>query len=70
MVFRLFVFLIGFGLAIAGGVSLIAYLNLLATGHTFTEYLHFIIYKVECYLLPFGVFLIWLSIYFPTNRSV
>jgi hypothetical protein len=68
MIFRLFIFLIGFGISISGGISIIAYLNLLATGSNLMEYLQFISYRVECYLLPAGLIIIWLSIYIPTNR--
>jgi hypothetical protein len=64
----MFLFLIGFGVAVSGGVSTIAYLNLLATGHGYIEYFLFISKRVECYLLPAGVFTIWISIYFPSNR--
>nr|WP_078548092.1 hypothetical protein [Litchfieldia alkalitelluris] len=66
MIFRLFIFLIGFGLAISGGISIIAYLNILATGRDVIEYLDFIITKVECWLFPMGLIIIWLSVYFPS----
>lgn len=69
MIFRLFIFLIGFGLAIIGGVSTIAYLNLLVIGHSFTEYLLHIVYKIECYPLVIGILLIWISIYFPIGKN-
>jgi hypothetical protein len=68
MIFRLFLFLIGFGVAVAGGVSTIAYLNLLTTGHGFAEYLLFITRRIECYLFPLGVSIIWMSIYLPPSR--
>jgi hypothetical protein len=68
MIFRLFLFVIGFGIAVSGGVSMIAYLNLLATGHGFIEYLLFISKRIECYLMPMGVVIIWLSIYYPLNK--
>nr|WP_242035150.1 hypothetical protein [Mesobacillus harenae] len=69
MVFRAFVLLTGFGLAVAGGVSIIAYLNLLTTGHRFSEYFSFITTRIECYLLPGGIILIWLSIYYPKEKE-
>lgn len=69
MLFRAFLLLVGFGLAVSGGVSAIAYLNLLATGQTFKEYLLFISTRPECYLLPAGVLIIWISIYLPLDRS-
>jgi hypothetical protein len=69
MIFRMFVFLLGFGLAIAGGISAVAYLNLLTTGHAFTEYIQFISRRPEFYLLPVGFVLIWTSVYFPFQRK-
>ncbi|MBM6618287.1 hypothetical protein [Bacillus suaedaesalsae] len=67
MVFRLFLFLLGFGVAVIGGISTIAYLNLLTTGHGFIDYLYFISRRVECYLFPLGVSIIGLSIYIPSS---
>lgn len=65
MVFRIFLFLIGFGFSVAGGVSTIAYLNLLTIGKDIREYLLFVSQRIECYLLPIGMIIIWISIYFP-----
>jgi hypothetical protein len=69
MVFRLFLFLIGFGISVAGGVSTIAYLNVLTHGHGLYDYFLFISRRVECYLLPLGVSFIWLSIYIPPTKD-
>lgn len=67
MIFRLFILVIGFGLAVSGGISTIAYLNMITTGHGVDEYLAFISKRVECYLLPGGIGIIWLSIYWPEH---
>lgn len=56
-------FLVGFGLAVSGGISLIAYLNFLPAGITWLEYFIFIRTRIECYFLPFGFFLISISLY-------
>jgi hypothetical protein len=69
MIFRMLVFLIGFGLAVAGGITVVLYLNLLATGYSITEYFLFISKKMESYLLPVGIALIWSSIYLPYRRK-
>ncbi|WP_306453935.1 hypothetical protein [Bacillus sp. FJAT-45350] len=66
---RFFILLIGFGLAVAGGVSILAYLNLLAAGYDFKTYFKFIIYRVELYLFIIGALLITASIYLPNNRK-
>ncbi|UQD51412.1 hypothetical protein C0971_04795 [Bacillus methanolicus] len=69
MIVRLFFFLLGFSLAVSGGISIVAYLNLLATGHGLINYLQFISTRIECYFLPFGLILISLSIYSsPFNK--
>lgn len=65
MIFRMFILLIGFGLAVSGGVTLIAYLNIIVAGHNFANYIIFIAQRVETYLFLGGLLLIWLSIYFP-----
>jgi hypothetical protein len=69
MIFRLFVLAIGFGLAVSGGISTIAYLNMITAGHGVDEYLVFISRRVECYLLPAGIGIIWLSIYWPNGND-
>ena len=66
---RFFFFLIGFGLAVSGGITTIAYLNLLTIGYSFIEYLQFMIKRVECLLLPFGIMIIWGSIYLPLSKD-
>jgi hypothetical protein len=66
MLFRALLLLAGFTLAVSGGVSIIAYLNLLSTGNDFFDYINYIIKRIECYLLGVGILIIWLSIYFPS----
>ncbi|RFB18587.1 hypothetical protein DZB84_04790 [Bacillus sp. HNG] len=66
---RAFIFLVGFGLAVCGGISTIAYLNLTTTGLTFLEYLQFISKRIECYLVVVGFVMICLSIYYPSKTS-
>ncbi|MCM3110457.1 hypothetical protein [Lederbergia lenta] len=63
MLFTSIIFLIGFGLTVSGGVSIIAYLNLLTTGHSFYDFASFIFYRPECYLLPIGIILMAVAIY-------
>jgi len=64
----IFSFLIGFGLAVSGGVTLIAYTNFLPAGITWAEYLIFIKGRTECYFLPVGLLIMAYSIWrFPTQ---
>ena len=67
ILFRALIVLIGFGIAVSGGTTSIMYLNLLPIGYSFSEYLDFISHRLECYLFPIGVFIIWISIYFPAE---
>lgn len=67
--FRGMVFLIGFGLSVAGGVSLIGYLNLLTTGNSFKDYLLFISKSPECYLLPIGIAMITSAVFTKDKKS-
>ncbi|MDY0407881.1 hypothetical protein ACFFIS_12560 [Virgibacillus soli] len=48
-------FLIGFGLAVMGGVTIIAYMNFLPAGVSWMEYFLYISGRVECYFLPLGI---------------
>ncbi|MEK3887405.1 hypothetical protein [Bacillus sp. FSL K6-3431] len=63
MLFSAIVFLVGFGLTVSGGVSIIAYLNLLTTGFDFYDYFSYIMLRPECYLMPIGVILMTVAIY-------
>lgn len=61
----MFFLLTGFGIAVSGGISLVAYLNVFAAGMGYFEYLQFISARPECYLFPAGVAIITLSIFLP-----
>lgn len=64
----IFIFLIGFGLAVSGGVTIIAYMNFLPAGISWLEYFIFIKGRLECYLLPIGILLMTFVIYrFPSD---
>ncbi len=60
--FRIFIFLIGFGLTVIGLSYIILYLNLIDIGYNFSEYVNFIIRRVECLNLIIGIILMLLSI--------
>ncbi|MEH7385058.1 hypothetical protein V7147_06540 [Bacillus sp. JJ1521] len=66
---RAFLYLVGFGLAVSGGITTIAYLNLTTMGLSFLEYLQFISRRFECHLVVVGLAMIWISIYFPSKPS-
>jgi len=65
----IFLFLIGFGLAVSGGVILIAYMNFLPAGVTWIEYFIFIQGRMESYFLPVGLLIISFVIYRFPNKS-
>jgi hypothetical protein len=68
MIFRFFMLMVGFGLAVTGGVSMIAYLNLVTAGYSFVYYLKFIVLRVEFHFFLFGFIMILASIYTPLKR--
>lgn len=65
----LFIFLMGFGFAVSGGVTMIAYLNFLPAGFEWIDYLFFIRDRPECYLFPVGVVMISIAILLFPNES-
>ena len=62
MLFRIFLFLLGFGLTTVGFVYIISYLNLINIGYNFLEYVNFIIRRIECLNALFGIAIMTLSI--------
>ncbi|WP_346729027.1 hypothetical protein [Lederbergia citrea] len=69
MLFRGLIFLIGFGFAVSGGVSVIAYLNLTTMGRDFREYFKFILSRPECYLLLIGLVMITVALYAEDKKN-
>lgn len=61
-------FLIGFGLAVSGGVTIIAYLNFLPAGISWMEYFEYIAGRIECYFLPAGFLLMMIAILRLPNK--
>lgn len=53
-----FLFLVGFGMTVTGSVTIIAYMNFLPVGLTWTDYFVFIAGRLECYFLPIGLVLL------------
>ena len=62
MFYRVFLFLLGFGLTTVGFVYIICYLNLLSIGYNFFQYVNFIIRRFECLLALIGILLMILSV--------
>lgn len=65
MLTRIFIFLLGYALTIIGLIYVISYLNLIAIGYNFFEYVNFIFRRIECLYTLLGLTLIFLSIYLP-----
>ena len=61
MLFKIFLFLIGFGLTTIGSVYLICYLNLISIGYNFFDYVNFIIRRIECINAFLGIIIMILS---------
>ncbi|ART75798.1 hypothetical protein ACQCU1_08840 [Sutcliffiella horikoshii] len=62
-------FVTGFGISVVGGISIVAYMNLFATGLSLMEFLFFLLSRPECYLLPIGMILVAFSIYLSGNPN-
>jgi hypothetical protein len=62
-------FLIGFGLTVTGGVTLIAYMNFLPAGVSWLEYFLYVSGRLECYFLPIGLVIMTIAIYSSPNKS-
>ena len=62
MIFRIFLFLIGFGLTTIGLMYIIVYLNLISIGYNFLEYVNFIIRRIECWNSIIGIILMILAV--------
>ncbi len=67
--FRLILFLTGFGLSIIGFIYIIAYLNYLSIGFNIVDYFLFISKKIECLLALFGILLIGISIFMRGDKN-
>lgn len=65
---RIFIFLIGFGLTVIGAVYIISYCNLMTIGYNFSQYVQFIIRRIECQYFVIGLILIFLSLYTPGGK--
>lgn len=59
----------GFGLTTIGAVYIISYCNLMTMGYNFSEYVQFIVRRIECQYFIIGLFVIFLSIYTPGGRK-
>lgn len=68
MLARVFIFLLGYALTIIGLIYVISYLNLLAIGYNFLDYVNFIFRRIECLYTLIGFILIFLSIYLPGGK--
>lgn len=66
---RFFVFLFGFGLTVIGLSYIIIYLNLLSLGYNFLGYVNFIIRRIECLNLVFGIILMGLSMFIKGGKN-
>lgn len=69
MLYRAFFWGIGLFCALAGGISSLAYLNMLTTGHNLSDYFLYLIHRPEFYLLPIGLLMITCSIYQANDQK-
>lgn len=63
MLYRTILYFSGLGIAGAGGINIVAYLNVMAMGKGFGDYLLYILKRPECYLFPVGLVIITYAIF-------
>lgn len=56
--YRLFFFLLGFGLMVIGFTYIITYMNLMTMGYSFLDYFKFIISRLECLFSIIGFIIV------------
>jgi len=69
LLFKIFLFLIGFGLLTVGFSSIILYINLLGFGYTLKEYINYLLKSPEFYYLIFGFILLNISIFIKGEKN-
>lgn len=66
---RVFIFLLSFGMTVAGFTYMIMYLNLLSQGYNLSDYLSFIIKRSECLMGFIGFIIISLIIFMEGDNN-
>lgn len=59
--FRLLIYLIGFGMLVIGSINSIAYLNMLTMGNDWPVYIKYIFTEPGCLILFVGLLFIYIS---------
>lgn len=63
MLFRVVIYITGFAFAVSGGIHIIAYLNLLTMGNSYSDFFLHIMKRPECYLFIVGISMITISVF-------
>lgn len=63
MSLRFLLFLFGFGITVIGFSYIIIYLNLIALGYNFLEYVNFISRRIECLNVIVGIIIMTVVIF-------
>ncbi|MHA6251688.1 hypothetical protein [Oceanobacillus sp. CAU 1775] len=66
--FFIFFFLIGFGLSVIGGVTIIGYMNFLPAGVSYFELFSYMLTRIECYFFPIGIIIMMIVLYLYPNK--
>lgn len=67
--FRIILFLLGFGFSVIGFMYMILYLNLFALGYSTKEYLDFIFSRYECILGVIGFLVVTFTIFYKGDKK-
>lgn len=63
MIIKIFLFILGIIITSLSSMFIIMYANLLTMGYTISEYLFFILRRLECLIIIIGIILIIISLY-------
>lgn len=66
---RVFFFLLGFGMSVIGFMYMMLYLNLMTMEYSFSEYIVFILKRIECILGLIGLIVVTITIFYKGDND-
>ena len=66
---RVFFFLLGFGMSVIGFMYMMLYLNLMTMEYSFSEYIVFILKRIECIFGLIGLVVVTITIFYKGDND-
>ena len=66
---RVFFFLLGFGMSVIGFMYMMLYLNLMTMEYSFSEYIVFILKRIDCILGLIGLIVVTITIFYKGDND-